>query len=110
MREAVSISEIREWANKTLDSVEASGVNAVDFEPHLYWMLETDEVWRADRQPGLVAGDSQDDVMDIRRDLAEPLGERASYAWHTLDHLIGVLIRVSATLKGYDFSRLEKAK
>ncbi len=109
MKEMISISEVRGWANEVLDAVEAAGVYEIAFEPHLYWQLETDEVWSADAVPELTVGDSADDVAGIRRDLTYSIEERSQCPEHTLDHFIGVLVRLSATLKSYDLIELRKA-
>lgn len=101
--ENISISEVREWAAAIFDAVEKSGITELNLEGRLYWQLETDEVWGAE-PPKATAGDLADDLKDIRSDVAEDLVVRSAFAWHALDHFIGVLTRLSAELKGFDFS------
>ena len=101
--ENISISEVREWVAAIFDAVEKSGVKELNLEGRLYWKLDTEEVWESE-PPKAIAGDLADDLKDIRSDVTEDLVVRSAFAWHTLDHFIGALIRLSAELKGFDFS------
>ncbi len=106
----VTISEMRRWANSVFDAVEAQGHSFVDLQGRNYWVLNSEEIWSAE-PPDALLGDLRDDLEDIRNDLNEPdLAVRATFAWHTLDHLIGTLNKLSADLKGHNFDGREQAR
>ncbi|MDH3195003.1 MAG: hypothetical protein OEL78_01675 [Hyphomicrobiales bacterium] len=101
--ENVSISEMREWVAAIFDAIEVSGIKELSFEGRLYWRVHTGEVWGPE-PPKAIADDLADDLKDIRSDVTEDLVFRSTFAWHTFDHFIGALTRLSAELKGFDFS------
>ncbi|MEO0822470.1 MAG: hypothetical protein AAF074_18845 [Pseudomonadota bacterium] len=91
----VPMNEIRAWANAAFDALEAAGAEGLEPADGGYWMLDTVEAWDLSRLPEPMTGDLADDVGDIRRDLAGFAHIRGEIAWHTLDHLIGVLAALS---------------
>ena len=97
----VQISELRNWANKIFDAVERRGISRIDLPARFYWTLDSVEIWDG-TPPTATVGDLADDLQDIRNDLetAEDDAERSIIVWHTLDHFIGVLGKLSADLKG----------
>ena len=100
--ERIQISELRVWSSAIFDAAGACRVDTVNMDAQHYWKLDTAEVWSG-KPPEPCIGDLLDDVADIRRDVAEPdLVVRGAYAWHTLDHFIGVLTKLSAQLKAVD--------
>lgn len=94
----VQVQELRDWASSLFDAMEAQGVTGFEIEGQYYWQFESLDVWEG-QPPEPLLGDTDDDLSDVRSDTARPLDERATYTWHTLDHLIGVLTAVSAELK-----------
>ena len=106
----VAVSEIRRWANSVLDAVESQGRLTVDLQRRNYWVLNSEEIWTSE-PPEALLGDLNDDLEDIRNDLSKPdLAIREVLAWHTLDHLIRALSKLSADLKGYNFDGEERMK
>ena len=97
----VPISVLRQWAGAIFDAVEARGITEVELDDRGYWRLDSAEVWES-RPPEPLRGDLADDALDLQQDLAEDLDARATIAWHSVDHFLGVLTRLSAELKGCD--------
>ena len=105
--ERVTISEMREWATAIFDGVEASGLKEIELDDRNYFRFWSDEIW-GDEPPEVLVSNLMDDLKDVRSDASGPIEDRAVSPWHALDHFIGVMTRLSAELKHYDFPDLDR--
>ncbi|QJF51729.1 hypothetical protein [Roseobacter ponti] len=96
---SVALSEIRAMANSVFDALEAGGTRELSPSDGLYWCMDSGQCWDMTREPDLMTGDLEDDVLDIRKDLTEYQDIAAQNAWHTLDHFIGLLTALSYQYK-----------
>ena len=89
---AVSVSELRSGVEMILDAVEAQHGATIELGADSYWTLDSASSFDLTQEPALNTGPLGDDVEALRNiGTAEP---RA--VWHELDHLLGLLRRVSA--------------
>lgn len=96
---SVSISEIRQMATEVFDALEKGGVTHLDPSEGWYWCIDSTDAWNMKREPTLLTGDLADDIQDIRKDLTEYREIAKTNAWHTLDHLLGVMTALSCQFK-----------
>jgi hypothetical protein len=92
----LSISEIRSWVTATLDAVEHKWGPQVELPSTFYWATNFREAFDLNARLEPTMGDLADDVSDIRKDLAGEIEERVLTAWHTLEHLKGILGALAA--------------
>jgi hypothetical protein len=88
----VAVSELRSAVGAILDAVESELGETIELNADHYWLLESAESFDPSKTPDVVAGQLSDDVDSIRA-IAEG-GEVV--VWHDIDHLLGLLRRVSA--------------
>jgi hypothetical protein len=93
-RLVVSVAEIREATTRILDAVEVSLGPIVNLDADHYWLLETDDSFDLGADPEVHAGQLSDDLESIRDMLGN--ADDDIVVWHDLDHLIGLLRRLSA--------------
>ncbi|MFQ6548197.1 hypothetical protein AADZ90_009585 [Aestuariibius sp. 2305UL40-4] len=99
---SVPLSEIRTWFNATFDALERRGETHLDMSnKDFYWTFGAEASFDLTRTQRAGTGSLYDDVLDIRRDIASSLDERATFAWHTLEHLGGVVLALSAQVSSY---------
>lgn len=92
---SLSLSEIRTLANQTFDALEAGGTQALQSNSGQYWRLDSTEAWDLSRTPEAMVGDLREDIGDLHADVTSADHSTGLVAWHTLDHLIGVLTALS---------------
>lgn len=88
----VTVAELRSATAKILDAVEAALGPAIALAADHYWLLESDDAFDLSQEPRINAGQLSDDLASVR----ELDGRDDIYVWHDLDHLLGLLTRVSA--------------
>ena len=88
----LTMAELRSATAKLLDAIEARFGSTIEFRADHYWLIESDEAFDLTRKPAVNAGQLSDDLASVRAiDSADP-----EILWHDLDHLLGLLRRVSA--------------
>jgi hypothetical protein len=88
----VTIAELRSATVKILDAAEQTLGPTLDLTADHYWLLESDDAFDLSQEPKINAGQLSDDLASIR----ELDGRDEVDVWHDLDHLLGLLTRVSA--------------
>lgn len=94
----ISIAELREAAGRLLDAAERLFGSSVNLQVDDYLGLFSPEMFGADgSDPALTGRSLADDVASIRELLGRAdLSEDRVLLWRDLDHLVGVLQRISA--------------
>lgn len=88
----VTVSELRSAVSKILDAVEVELGDVIELDADHYWLLESSDSFDLSKSPTIAAGQISDDLESIRA-----IGREGTVAvWHDLDHVLGVLHRVSA--------------
>jgi hypothetical protein len=90
----VAVSDLREALRRVLDAVEQRFGSSVDLEADHYWSLNAVDSFDVRTEPSVTSGQISDDVETLR-ELLSPEREEV-YIWHDLDHLCGILRRISA--------------
>lgn len=88
----LSVSELRVVAAKLLDAIEARFGPQIELGADHYWLIEADEAFDLSQEPAVNAGQLSDDLESVRG-MANPAPAELA---HDLDHLVGLLRRVSA--------------
>jgi hypothetical protein len=94
----ISVAELREAVSRLLDAVERRFGSAVSLGADNYWGLFSPDMFAADdSKPPVLGRTLSDDVESIRDLLLR--GDRSEdemMLWHDLNHLVGVLQRLSS--------------
>jgi hypothetical protein len=88
----LSVAELRSATAKLLDVVEARFGSTIELGADHYWLIESDAAFDLSKEPAVNAGQLTDDLEAVRA-IADP---QPAELWHDLDHLLGLLRRVSA--------------
>ena len=98
MAPEISVDELREAVRRQLDAVERRFGASVQLGTDDYWGLFSPEMFVAnDSKPELVGRSLSDDVSDLRESLRnDDPSEDELMLWHDMDHLAGILQRISA--------------
>jgi hypothetical protein len=88
----LGVAELRVVTAKLLDVIEARFGPNIDLGADHYWLIEADEAFDLSHEPAVNAGQLSDDLESVRG-MAEPAPAELA---HDLDHLVGLLGRVSA--------------
>jgi hypothetical protein len=91
------IDDLRQAINRILDETAASLGDRVELDGGLYWQVPAEQLHNMDPDSvALTAGDLDDDIQTMR----EYLGRSgpAPALWHELNHLIGILRVLEATM------------
>lgn len=92
---ALSVSEIRAMTNSVFDALEASGTTQLVETSGYYRSIDCMDAWDMTQEPAITVGDLADDFGDFRSDRTTHKDEMPLIVWHTLEHLLGVLIALS---------------
>lgn len=88
----VSVAELRSVTTKLLDAAEVMFGPEIELGADHYWLVESDDAFDLTQEPTVCAGQLSDDLEWVRA-----IGEaRPESHRHDLDHLQGLLRRVSA--------------
>jgi hypothetical protein len=90
----VAVSDLRQALGRVLDAVERRFGASIDLEADLYWSLNAVDSFDLRTEPSVMAGQISEDVETLRELLSSEREE--VYIWHDLDHLCGILQRISA--------------
>jgi hypothetical protein len=90
----VSVEELRLATSRLLDAAEERLGPLIQLDVDHYWLIEPDDSFDLASDPTVYAGQLTDDLESIRSMLDQP--EADVVLFHDLDHLIGVLRRLSA--------------
>ena len=93
----IAMSELREALERLLTAAAAELGSSVNLEADSYWWINTQDAFELSRVPSVVAGGLSDDVASTREMLNRDDGE--IILWHDLDHVIGILQRISCLAK-----------
>jgi hypothetical protein len=91
----VSLSELRTVLSRAIDSVAEALGDDVTIGSSTYWKIESTDSFDMSSTPNVNVGSLADDIEHIRALRDAPLNESSISPWHDLDHLIGVLSRLS---------------
>jgi hypothetical protein len=95
-RQTISVQEVRNLALKIFDRISASGIDKVDIDQPLYWSVFPADAFSIEK-PGPVLYDLEDDLTDLRSEVADPDSPvTLGYPWHALHHLAGVCSALAA--------------
>jgi hypothetical protein len=91
----LSLAEVRQWASRTLNVLEAWGHKEISVPLGLYHFMDPTELWT---MPAVkpVVGDSRDDISTLREEVLRPMEDLVD--WHSLQHLIGILSVVASQI------------
>jgi hypothetical protein len=89
----IAMSDLREALRRVLDAVEEKYGTSIDLDADYYWSLRPAEAFDLTRDPGLETGQISDDVGTVQEILSP---DRDVYIWHDLEHVCGILTRLSA--------------
>jgi hypothetical protein len=89
----IAMSDLRAAIGRVLDAVEQKYGEAIDLDADHYWSLSPAESFDLTRDPGIEAGQISDDVETVQQILSP---SRDVIIWHDLEHLGGILSRLSA--------------
>jgi hypothetical protein len=87
----IALAELRNALERLRVSASEQFGPSVDLDADQYWWIETDEAFDLTREPSVVAGGLSDDVSSMRE-----MMNREVVLWHDLDHVIGILQRISS--------------
>lgn len=88
----VTVAELRSITSMLLDVIEARFGPAIELGADHYWLIQSDDAFDLTKEPAVHAGQLSDDLESIRA-TQDP---QPDVLWHDLDHLLGLLRRVSA--------------
>jgi hypothetical protein len=92
----ISIAELRVAVGRLLDAAEKRFGPRVELDADYYWSIFPSDAFNMESEPPVLTGQLTDDVETIRDVLqrADP-DEDELLLWHGLDHLTGILQRIS---------------
>lgn len=88
----VSVAELRSVTAKLLDAAEVMFGPVIELGADHYWLVESDDAFDLTQEPIVCAGQLSDDLESVRA----VGGAGPESLGHDLDHLLGLLRRVSA--------------
>lgn len=96
---AISMDELREATRRLLDAAERKLGPTVELRADSYWGTFAPDMFSSeDARPEIMGRLLTDDVEEVRRLLSRPEAEFEDdlMLWHDLNHLIGILQRISS--------------
>jgi hypothetical protein len=93
----IAVSELREALDRLLAAITVGFGHSIDLDGDYHWWIETQDAFDMTREPSVNAGQLSDDVTSMREMLSREDDEIV--VWHDLDHVIGILQRISALAK-----------
>lgn len=94
----ITVDELREAVRRQLDAVERRLGATVQLRADEYWGLFSPAMFQSDgSRPKIVGRSLSDDVADLRKSLTreDPFEDELSL-WHDMNHLVGILQRISS--------------
>jgi hypothetical protein len=93
----ITVAELREASRRLLDAAERRLGSTVELQADTYWGLFAPEMFEQD-SPDVLERSLSDDVSEIRALVSRPEDsfEDDVMLWHDMNHLVGILQRVSA--------------
>ena len=91
----ISVSDLRDAMGRVLDAVERKYGASIDLDADHYWSLGPAECFDLTRDPEIETGQISDDVKTVQ-EILSPEHEHELFIWHDLEHLTGILCRLSA--------------
>ena len=93
----ISFSELRTAVGRLLDAAERRFGPRLELDADHYWSIYPSDAFNLEAEPEVVAGQISDDVATIRETAARlDADEDDLLLWHDLDHLVGILLRISS--------------
>jgi len=93
----IALSEVREALDRILAAAAVELGSSVDLDADHYWWIDTRDAFDLSQEPSLEAAQLSDDVTSMREMLNR--GDNEVIVWHDLDHVIGIVQRISALAK-----------
>jgi hypothetical protein len=93
----IALSEVREALDRILVAAAVELGSTVDLDADNYWWIDTRAAFDLSRVPSVDAGQLSDDVASMREMLNRDDNE--VIVWHDLDHVIGIVQRISGLAK-----------
>jgi hypothetical protein len=95
----IRVDELREAKRRLLDAAERRLGSTVELRADVYWGLFAPDMFSPEEgQPEVLGRSLTDDIAELRGLLARPEDpfEDDLVLWHDLNHLVGILQRISS--------------